>query len=287
MIYKIGKYTSDQLSIEAYHKEVEALSKTNLDAIHQSYQHYLASKEERSPLCGNIPKCLVEGQALHCLVLTPTQFNNEFSVLPALNRRTREGKALYDQIVSQGKPVVSAATFGRLEAMGGSILNHPTSILLKDGVEESSYIWKDPDTDLLCKCRPDYLRSTVIVDIKTCQDASYDSFQRDIIDHRYHVQGAYFIDGVSATLNDKIKRDFVLIAVEKSPPFAVAAYKLDGEALEIGRDEYKRDLQKYKTHVTHPELWQGYSSGVMEMDRPNWAKRNKNSAKSVSVEVLI
>jgi len=127
----------------------------------------------------------------------------------------------------------------------------------------------------------------VIVDIKTCQDASYNSFQRDIIDHRYHVQGAYFLDGVSVALKDEVKRDFVLIAVEKTPPFAVAAYKLDQDILELGREAYKKDLQKYKIHTEHPELWQGYSAEVMDMTAPNWAKKTQLEIKSVSADVII
>lgn len=287
MIYKQGKYTSDQLSLATYHKEVEAISKTNLDNIHQSYQHYLASKEEKSPFSGDIPQCLTEGAALHCLVLTPDKFTEEFSVLPLLNRRTREGKALYEQILSRGKPVISSTTFSRLEAMGGAILNHPTAILFNEGAPECSYIWEDPDMKMLCKCRPDYLRKMAILDIKTCMDASYEAFQRAIIDHRYHVQGAYFLDGVAAVLKDGVKRDFVLIAVEKNPPFAVAVYKLDDATIELGRTAYKEDLQEYKRHTEHPELWSGYSSGVQEMTLPNWAKKSRPEIKSVEASLIL
>ena len=276
MIYKPGIYTHDQLSLEAYHHDVEAISKTNLDHIHQSYQHYLESKKEQtSPLSGPLPKCLVEGAALHCLVLTPEQFTTDFRILPPLNRRTREGKALYQQILSEGKPVIPASVFVKLEAMGGAIGNHPTaSKLLKDGIAESSYLWTDPDTGVMCKCRPDYLiKDIAIPDIKTCMDASYDAFQRAIIDHRYHVQGAYFIDGVSAVLNDGVKRDFILIAVEKSPPFAVAVYKLSDKAIELGREIYKMDLKKYKAHIEAPTMWPGYSPSVEDIELPNWAYR--------------
>jgi PDDEXK-like domain of unknown function (DUF3799) len=275
MIYKVGKYTSDQLSLEAYHHEVEAISKTNLDHLHLSFQHYLESKkDQRSPLSGALPKCLVEGAALHCLVLTPGEFTKEFRVLPSLNRRTREGKALYEQLLSYGKPVIPAPVFSRLEAMAGAIVTHPAaSELLKGGIPESSYIWVDPDTGVMCKCRPDYIQGSVIPDLKTCQDASYEAFQRAIIEHRYHVQGAYFIDGVNAVLQDGKKRSFNLIAVEKAPPFAVAVYRLTDDALELGRAIYKEDLIKYKTHIEDPTLWMGYSPKIQGMSLPPWAKR--------------
>jgi hypothetical protein len=268
---------------------MDAVSKTDLDYIHQSYAHYMEHKNQPiSTLSGNLPKCLVEGSALHCLVLTPQDFTRDFTVLPVLNRRTREGKTLYDQLLSRGKPVIPANLFTKLEAMDGSILNHPSaSALLSNGEAESSYVWLDLDSKLLCKCRPDYLQRLVVPDIKTCQDASYDVFQRSVIDHRYHVQAAYFLDGIDAVRKDGCKRDFILIAVEKSPPFAVAVYKLDEDLIELGRTIYKQDLQKYKTHIDNPNLFQGYNYMVQTMDAPGWAKRNTTVVASQTVETLI
>jgi hypothetical protein len=289
MTHHQGKYTSSQLSLETYHNSVEAISKTNLDYIHQSFAHYLENKiQPKSILSGNLPKCLVEGSALHSLVLTPQDFVKDFRVLPALNRRTREGKALYDQIVSQGKPTIPSPVYAKIEAMTRSILIHPSSsVLLQNGEAEVSFIWEDPDTKVLCKCRPDYLQRLIISDIKTCQDASYEAFQRTIIEHRYHVQGAYFIDGISAALKDGINKDFILIAVEKTPPFAVAVYKLDEELIELGRDTYKKDLQKYKNHINNPNLFQGYNAMIQSMAAPGWIKKRTPEIKSVTTEVLV
>jgi hypothetical protein len=270
MVPKIGKYTSEQMSLDVYHNEVEAVSKTNLDHIHRSFSHYLTSKKPvKSALSGNLPKCLVEGSALHCLLLTPEEFTKEFRVLPAgLNRKTREGRALYDHIIHEGKPVISSVVYMRIEAMVGSILKHPlASDLLKEGSPEISTIWEDEG--MLCKCRADYLKPLVISDIKTCQDASYEAFQRAIIDHRYHVQGAYFLDGTKAV--DGVEKDFILIAVEKEPPFAVAVYKLSSDYIELGREEYKKDLARYAYHIKNPEAWVGYDCRYQEMEAPRWA----------------
>jgi len=286
MNFKTGSYTSDQLPLSVYHGgECPAVSKTELDRINQSYAHYLEGKNSKG--IEGVSKPLVEGGALHCLALTPELFQSEYRILPGgLNRRTREGRALYDSIVAAGKPVITSLTFTRLEAMAGAILNHPSaSQLLQGGVPETSYIWTDPGTGVLCKCRPDYMTGLVISDIKTCVDASYEAFQRHIIEYRYHVQGAYFVDGTYAVT--KQKRDFVLIAVEKTAPFAVAAYKLDEDTLELGRAEYRKNLQTYNLYQKNPDKWPGYDSGVQTMTLPRWAKRNGAEVKSVSAGVLI
>lgn len=285
MIYKTGKYTKEEIPLETYHNVVEAISKTNLDYIHQSYLHYLTSKLPLT-LTEPVPKCLTEGAALHSLVLTPDQFATEFKVLPELDRRTKAGKAYYNHELAEGKPLISSEEFSNFEEMAKAIANHPSaSLLLKDGTPETSYIWTDSDTGVTCKCRPDYLQRLVIVDIKTCQDASYDAFQRAIIDHRYHVQGAYFLDGVHAV--DGGIRDFILIAVEKDPPYAVAVYKLDEVFIDAGRAAYKEDLKRYATHIQNPTMWQGYDPMVVEMGAPAWIKKSRIEPKTTTASVLL
>lgn len=92
------------------------------------------------------------------------------------------------------------------------------------------------------------------------------------------------MDGTYAVT--KQKRDFILIAVEKTAPFAVAVYKLDEETLEFGRLEYKKDLQTYDLHQKNPDRWPGYDMNVQTMVLPRWAKKNGIEIKSVPAIVL-
>lgn len=285
MIFAPGQYTPDQLSIEQYHHELDAVSKTELDRIHRSIAHWQYAKANPPE---STSKCFETGTALHTLVLTPTLFDKEYTVVPKYDRRTREGKALHEKYAAIGKPTLSDEDYYVLQAMAASIQAHPAALelLSAKGVAENSFLWVDPITGLQCKCRPDWLTDMVIVDLKSCKDASFASFQKEVAAYRYDVQGAYFSDGVRAVLNDHA-RDFVLIAVEKEPPYAVAVYKLDEEAIEMGRGLYQKDLQKVSLWKNDPTLWQGYHKDVQKMSLPRWAKNREEVIDFVTTGVLL
>ena len=97
-------------------------------------------------------------------------------------------------------------------------------------------------TGILCRCRPDFWREDdIIVDVKTTEDASPEEFSRSLAKWRYHVQAPFYMDGIELATGRRPK-GFVFLVVEKKPPYAVAAYTLDPESIELGRSEYRADL---------------------------------------------
>jgi hypothetical protein len=62
---------------------------------------------------------------------------------------------------------------------------------------------------------------------------------------------------------------------------------LDEDTLELGRVEYRKNLQTYNLYQKNPDKWPGYDSGVQTMTLPRWAKKNGAEVKSVSAGVLI
>ena len=45
------------------------------------------------------------------------------------------------------------------------------------GKAERTYIWRDPRTGALCKCRPDYTRPNLLIDYKTTTSANPRTFR--------------------------------------------------------------------------------------------------------------
>lgn len=74
----------------AQYHAAEGVSKSDLDLVHISPAHYKARKGNTA----QTPAMLI-GSALHKLVLEQESFDKEFAVLPEIDRRTKEGKALY------------------------------------------------------------------------------------------------------------------------------------------------------------------------------------------------
>lgn len=267
---KIGKY--DNISLEQYHK-MEGWSKSSLDKISKSPAHYLEAKSNpKEPTAA-----MAFGSALHCAVLTPELYESEYVVAPICDRRTKEGKATWQEFVdkSAGKSIIDYDTSGKVELMKKTIFSHPlASSLLKSGEAEQSFFWEDPRTKLLCKVRPDYLRNdNVCIDLKTASSADFFEFQRSAYKFRYHVQGAFFIDGIFHSTGRQCD-EFVLIVIETEPPFGLMVFVLDDDAINIGRVTYQRDLDTVVDWQEHPELYAAVykeSLSPVELSLPPWA----------------
>lgn len=197
-------------------------------------------------------------------------------VAPNVDRRTRTGKEEWARFVelNEGKEVVTQEEFDMLGGMGKSILQHQTArVLFLGGLAERSVFFDNAESGLLCKCRPDYLVSNAIVDLKTTNDASPEGFAKAIFNYRYYVQSAFYLDGVS-TISPVYKR-FIFVAVEKAPPYAVGVYELDAQAILQGRITYKQELMRLAECVEN-DSYPGYSDHIETLSLPRWAQENEN-----------
>ena len=265
-----GKY--DNISLSEYHR-FSAWSKTALDKINRSPAHYLewlANPPEQTP-------AMAFGSALHCAVLTPELYKDQYVLAPEVDRRSKAGKAAYEEFAAtcEGKSIITAAIAGQVERVANAVFSHPlASQMLSNGEAEQSFFWTDPKTGLDCKARPDYQRHDgITIDLKTCADATFKEFQRSVYNYRYHVQGAFFMDGIFQATG-KPCSDFVLIAVEKEPPFGIEIYRLDDLAIDTGRVAYCDNLTTVKEWQEHPEAYKTVyknSASPIEMPLPPWS----------------
>lgn len=259
------------LSNDEYHSS-DGISKSGLDLIAQSPLHYWARylDPERQPK--EPTPALRLGTAIHAAVLEPEKFASDFVVAPDVDKRTTEGKARWADFVmaAAGKTIISSADFDKCRRIAQQVRQHPTAQMLFDsGVAEQSAFWVDQETGVLCKCRPDWLTKQVVVDLKSATDASPQVFQRSAYAYRYHVQAAWYLDGLAAATG-KQRDVFVFAAFEKEPPFACAFYYADQAMIEAGRREYRRLLQIYADSLNSGR-WNGYPIELQALTLPGWA----------------
>jgi exodeoxyribonuclease VIII len=133
-----------------------------------------------------------------------------------------------------------------------------------DQVEASTF-WTDPATGVECRCRPDaILGNGMLIDLKTTDDAG-PGFQRSVAKYRYHVQAAFYGDG----LGGMEVRPMVFIAVEKNAPHLVACHMISPDSLLAGREVYKRNLETY-LECTKSGEWPGYPTTINQIELPHW-----------------
>lgn len=193
------------------------------------------------------------GSAAHCAALEPMEFDSRYA--RANGRRKTDGD----------KIELTSAEWETCLRIRDAVWNHPTcQDLFSVGIAEQSAWWIDPKTLMLCKCRPDWSRPGLLVDLKTTTDASPRGFFRSVSTYRYHVQAAFYLDGWRRLTGDTAR--FIFVAVEKTPPYAVGFYDLSPSLLDEGCNLYRRDLALYENCLSH-DTWPGYSNDVITIER--------------------
>lgn len=202
---------------------------------------------------------LLLGRALHAAILTPTAFRRDFAVLPEdLDRRTKAGRAAWDVFVTEnrGKTILTHDDAETVKSIAQAVKSNPQAReLLKGTRREVALFWTDAESGLPCKAKLDAVRRGLILDLKTTTDASLKAFTRDVVSRGYDVQAAHYLDGHRARYGEEA--DFFFIAVEKTPPFAVAVYRLDEGFVEYG-ERRRRELLDKLAECRENDFWPGY-----------------------------
>jgi hypothetical protein len=260
------------ISIEDYHAGA-GISKSGLDSLDANAAIYYARHLDpnRPPAPSRAGQ--LEGSLTHCAVLEPDQFSARYIVGPNVSRATKEWKAF--EAANPGKSCIKPDQYDVAMRQADSIRKLPeVAEALGRGVAEVSAYWIDPATKELCRCRPDWAHDcgtsqTILLDVKTCGDASPAEFRRQIARKRYHVQDAFYTDGYSAASGREVLA-FVFVAVEDEWPFAACALMLDDEGKDQGRRDYRRNLNTY-AECRKSGVWPGYSSQIEIVTLPAWA----------------
>jgi exodeoxyribonuclease VIII len=188
------------------------------------------------------------GDAMHAITLEPDRLASDFIMAPVFNRRTNAGKeeeaAFYAE--NEGKKILTAEEHKKLNLMFESVMAHKEAraLIEADGEAESSWVWTDSEAGLNCKCRPDKMIGSLLVDVKTT--AKISDFAYSVEDFRYHVQDAWYCDGVMECGVDLAHMKFLVIQKTiEIGRYPVQVFRLPEEIIEYGRVTYRQDLNRY------------------------------------------
>lgn len=280
------------LGIDQYHSMTDWISKTGLDRIARSPAYYYATTLDPNRPPEKERSGQLEGNLAHCAILEPDEFNKRYAVLPADAPR-RPTEAQWNAKKPSPESVTAMEWWSKWNSDIGDkiIITHQQYetamrqreqvLLLPDVAEalasgwpEVSAFWADPETGVMCRCRPDWVHpvdddAVILLDLKTYSDASPADFARQVARKRYHVQAAYYSDGYAAASGKRVLA-FIFVCVESEWPHAASATMLDELSTEQGRTEYREDLRVY-AECLRTGRWPGYGAGIHTISLPNWA----------------
>lgn len=257
------------------------VSQSRLKLLSRSPAHLKYADEHPEPptpdqILGTIVDTAVfdPGKLKTCHWVRPPNCENKKGEIRKWNANATEAK---DWIAAHSdRPIISLEQSTDIEGMRTAIIKHPAAALaLKEGITGKSLFSEDPDTGLQLKGRPDWMSGNAIVDLKTTYDASPSGFARTVANFGYAIQAAFYLD-LANRLN--LKKDvFLFIVVEKDAPYAVGVYQLDEASIEIGRQQYRRLLNRYMECVS-TDSWPAYSRHVEFLSLPSWNIKQEHSA---------
>ena len=217
------------------------------------------------------------GSAVHAAILEPETFDDEFLVMPKIDKRTKAGKILAAEYaeMAKDKTVITEDQKESVDAIVKAIKAHSTAnAMLSGGEAEYSYYFKEGDLEY--KCRPDYVNQGALIDLKTCQDASPDGFMRACFNFGYHIQAAYYLD-IYNKANDTNLEEFFFVAVETKAPYAVNIFKMGEVEIQLGREQYKKALAQLIEYKKNGEKLEelaspkyAYGEEINNVEYPLW-----------------
>lgn len=259
--------------------EYEALPGANISSLKVlrksplHYRHYLENG-------GKATRAKDLGTAAHIAVFEPERFLREFVLWDKKNDDSDKTKARRGKEWEEFKAAHPSKTIIRRD-------EYDLAIAVKDAVRadrvamrylavgrpEVALTWQDEETGMACKGRVDWLTDAdggpCIVDLKSCRDPTPTWFSRDCAKLDYHLQMAFYADGIEAITGKEPR--IVVVSVETSPPHDVVTYIVPAEVVEVGRDAYRQLLELLRD-CTAANEWPGCGGGEERtLQLPMWA----------------
>lgn len=262
------------MSNAEYHAH-HALGSSGLKTLAKSPRHYWAAQLDPNRPVKEETAAMAAGTLAHCAILEPNKLAERYVVRPdGLDLRTKDGKA-WMAAKPASMEVVTHEQMQTAQRQHASVLALPeVGALLATGEAEVSAFWLDEATGTACKCRPDWVspvgdgQGVVIVDIKTCQDASPKGFARAVANFRYDLQCAHYCDGYEHASGIKVL-GMVFACVESEYPHCASAYMLQEEWIESAKAQ-RQELLKTHAKCLRTNNWPGYAETINLLEIPRW-----------------
>jgi len=228
------------------------------------YQAYLAQDKEPT-------KALRIGSAMHKLALEGTAaFLAEYAIAPECDRRTSAGKAEYAAFATENafKTILTAeeadlvkntaeAARARIDALGLKIVATEQyltvdycGIPIKAGIDLIAW---------------NAAGDTVLVDLKSTEDASPKGFLNSVRSYKYALQAHWYRTVWSLHSGNPIPPTFLFVAVEKQSPWATATYTVGPNLSAWAIADFEEAVKKYET-CRALDSWTGYADEPQVLD---------------------
>lgn len=222
------------------------------------------------------------GSAVHLLYLEEEKFEAGVAVLDFDDWRKKDAQIARDEAREAGRIPLLKKQADELMAMRKALLLHPIAgkAFSGKGHSELSMVWKDPETGVWLKARPDWSPSdfSFLIDMKTSTTANPVDFARKAFNLGYHQQAAWYLDAVELVTGERPGK-FWFVAQDKSAPYLCSVSSFDEDAIIAGREQNRKAIRRF-ADCLEKNNWPGYRNDATPhkdsafiLTLPVWAQR--------------
>ena len=231
------------------------------------HRRYILGIDDRQPTAN-----MKLGSLVHALVLEPETVTSRYACVPKIDRRTKEGKAIYERIICehQGKELVDYEVWEQAMRMAEAVTNHPEC---KQVFRSACDVELELSYELFgaaCKSKLDLVHQSrqLVLDLKTSGDVSPRAFSSSVATFGYHRQAAMYTAAVERLY--AVRPRFVFACVSTSEPYIAACYELDSVAIDTGVGEIAQLIDELRTRTEHNDWTSDHAKGVNSISLPKY-----------------
>ena len=224
------------------------------------------------------------GKAIHDALLLPERWSTQFyhtvpnGFTPAHHVKWADDLPGWKAAMAAGKAILTADDVASVNRMAEAVRAPDlASSLLISGTPELTVVWMDDATGVWLRARPDVTPDvrSIVPDVKSDNNPSPEAFMRKADTYRYFHSAAHYLDGLEAIYGPEpnwVKRRFVFVVIEKTPPYTVTLYQADDEDIQRARMENRRAINLFAKCLKE-DRWPGYSDAVLPLGLPGWTRK--------------
>lgn len=259
----------DGISLEEYHSDRTSLSSSGARKLLAPSCPALFRYDQDHP--SETKDHLEFGSAMHAKLLGE---GPELEIVDAASWTGKAAQTARRQYRAEGVIPLLPHQMTDLDGMVAAIRRHPIASALFQpgfGKAEQSLYWRDQETGVMCRARPDWLPDPtegrlIVPDLKTTVKGDLDSLRKSIYKFGYHIQAPWYLSGIRA-LGLAVRPVFVFVFIEKTAPYLITIVQLDHTAMDIGRRQGATARHIFR-ECTETGRWPAYADDVEVLSLP-------------------
>ena len=218
-------------------------------------------------------EAMLLGSVIHCMILTPDEFDKKYIIEPELDKRTKVGKEDYanflQKIEGKGLEPISTGLFVTAKEITTQFMYASGYRFVKDSGNREEKFLKRHSSGLDVSGYIDALSDDYVVELKTVQSCAQEDVMRSFHKMMYPLQAAiyHWVTG----------KRVLYITLETNPPYLSRVFIASDDYLAYGTKIFNKAMLDFNFCLDMGMFDCGYEfyggDEPLLLDLPGWAKK--------------